>query len=121
MAQNIDYQKEVQESVKQEFDEFRADMLTRTKEEIFNNNYGIRFYTELHAFLTSEYIGDHLDDKNMEGLYQDKGAILSELYSYYLHEEYSSINNWGDTADLVRDYNERYYSEIVNREESELE
>lgn len=50
MSNKTNYLKAVRENVTVEFQEYREAELKKSKEEIFNDNYKIRFYTELADF-----------------------------------------------------------------------
>lgn len=54
MTEEIDYRAAVAENVTQEYNDFYAAEMQKSKEEIFNDAYQIHFYNELKEFLTSE-------------------------------------------------------------------
>lgn len=87
--------------VEKEFKEYKENMLLKTKEEIFNNNYKIRFCVEMH-----EYFYDIpeilLDDIEIDILISVYGNLLEVLYDFYLKREYASINSWEDITDWVK-------------------
>jgi len=41
------------------------------------------------------------------------------LYDHYLYTDYASINTWDDVRDMVRTYNDRHYSDLLEEFEAE--
>lgn len=111
-SQNQSYIDSVRESVEKEYQTFFDTEMSKTKEEIFNNNYMIRFYDELHCFIDSE-IENNLRKSDIKALSQDAPHILSELYAYYLSSEFASIDNYADISVMICEYNDKYHTEIV--------
>ena len=112
--ENMSLEERVKESVEKEYQAFYAEEVKKTPEELINrDNYKIRFFNEMSAFL-GEDIKDNLTDRDLQALLVDSPQILENLYDYYLGSEYASINNYSDDADLVRDYNDKYHEEIVS-------
>ena len=101
----------VKEREQAEFDRFYAETMEKPPKEIFADNYKIRFYEEISEFL--KYNEDEIEDIHYEALSEDGDSVLSLLYDYYLKNEYASINNYSDTADLIRDYTEYYHEDIL--------
>lgn len=102
----------VQNAVFDEFESFKKKELLKSKKEIFEDNYQIRFYDEVSNFL--ECIDDGaLDNIHWKCLNEDSGSILNKMYNYYLNSEYASINNTDDLLDLITDYNKSYHHEIL--------
>lgn len=84
-----------------EFKNFKHLELQKSKEEIFKDNYKIRFFDELHEFLISET--DLGSEKEM--VVVSKGnCFITLLYDFYLSKEYASINTWDDVLDMILDY-----------------
>lgn len=109
----INYAELVEKSVENEYKNFYDFELSRTTEQIINtDNYKIRFYNELSVFL-GEDGRDFLTDEQYEALYKDSPNIISFLYDYYLGSEYASINNYSDTAELIKDYNDKYHDDVL--------
>ena len=96
-----DLLKIVQENADKEFDGFKEAELQKGKEEIFNDNYQIRFFDEIHEFLISESL---LDSEELETIASEGTSFISLLYDFYLDREYASINSWDDIVDLIADY-----------------
>lgn len=88
-----------------EFEDFEKEMMTKTKQEIFNENYKIRFFSEINYFLQeNDGAGEYLEELDYnEELFESK-YFIETLYDYFLSCEYASINNWDDLEDLFRSY-----------------
>ena len=114
----FNYVNAVQENVRQEFDEFFAEEMQKPKEEIFNDSYKIRFYTELNEFLTANN-DDFLGRGEYRCLYEEGTHVIASLYDHYLYTDYASINTWDDVRDMVRTYNDRHYSDLLEEFEAE--
>ena len=115
MSNKTNYLKAVRENVTVEFQEYREAELKKSKEEIFNDNNKIRFYTELADFFECSPEA-YLDEEHFRCLYQDGKSVICCLYDYYLSNEYASINNRSDLTDMIRNYNEKYFSDILKSE-----
>ena len=106
-----DYEAEVIKSVNAEFEAYKSDVLTRSPEEIFYENYKIHVFTELKEVIEDK---TYLEPEHYRALYQERGSILHELYDDYLSEEYASVNSGTDTAEFIRDYCEHYHSAVMS-------
>ncbi len=104
------YRKLVNASVVKEFHLFKEEMLENSKEDVFKENYKIRFFDEIYNFFNDSE-EDTFDDNYMRVLTADDGDIISNMYDYYLDNEYASIANYGDTIELVKGYIEFEKSE----------
>lgn len=105
---------QVQESVLLEYLDFKEKKLKKSKEEIFRDYYEIHFYEELSNFISCGE--DILDERHFKCLLNDKGHILSNLYDYFLKQEYASISNYEDIAEFVFDYNKKYHHKTLYEE-----
>lgn len=119
MTKEINYQAEVAESVTKEFNEFYGHEMKKSKDEIFYDYYQIHFYNELKDFLVSEEGDYYLDEEEFKCLHNKGIDIIASLYSYYLKEEYASINNWEDISDFIKDYNKHYHDSSMGGTEIE--
>lgn len=113
MTEQIDYRAAVAENATQEFNEFYATEMEKTKEGIFDDYYKIHFYNELKDFLTADGETHYLNEDGFRCLYQDGKSVLACLYDYYLKDEYASTVNWEEISDFINNYNEKYYSNIL--------
>lgn len=98
------------ELAERSFEDFKKKMLEKSKEEIFNNNYEIRFYDEMYEFFTgggSESLGEH----TVVVLYSLGRNLLNLLYDDYIGREYSSINSWDDICEWLDQYAENTETE----------
>lgn len=106
-----DYEEEVKRSVNAEFETYKADVLTRSPEDIFYANYKIHVFTELKEVIEGS---GYLEPEHYKALYEERGSILHELYDDYLGNEYSSVNTGTDTAEFIMDYCEKYHSAVMS-------
>ena len=110
-----DYEAEVIKSVNAEFEAYKSDVLTRSPEEIFYENYKIHVFTELKEVIEmGSDNGGYLEPEHYRALYQERGSILHELYDDYLGEEYASVNTGTDTAEFIKDYCEHYHPAVMS-------
>ena len=119
MAEETDCRTEVAKSVTKEFNEFYAQEIKKSKEEIFYDYYQIHFYNELKEFLVSEGVDNYIDENEFKSLKNNGIEIIASLYNYYLKDEYASINHWGDVSDLIKDYNKYYHNISIGGTEIE--
>lgn len=106
----IDYESEVIESVKNEYDNFQAEMLKSKPKKVFNNSYKIHLYNEFSEVIQSGK--EYLSDNDFKALYEDKGHILDSLYDDYIGSENYSVETYGDTAMFIKDYCESAHNDI---------
>ena len=94
------YMQEVQDRVDKEFDAFKANMLTKPVEDVFNSNYEIHVKTELHeTLLYDEYFSDRI----YRLLYKVGEGLLDFLYNEFITDEFASVNTYDDTARFIQD------------------
>ena len=115
-----DYEEEVINSVNDEFDAYKADVLSRPPEEIFLENYKIHVFTELTVVI-NEGVEDengygYLDIEHYKALYEERGGILNALYDDFVSNDYASVHNYQDTADFIKEYCESYHSAVMSGE-----
>ena len=94
------YKQEVQERVEKEFEAFKADMLTKTLEEVFNSNYEIHVKTELKETL---FYDEYFSDRIYRLLYKVGDDLLDFLYNEFISDEFASVNTYDDTARFIQD------------------
>lgn len=94
----------VAENAEIEFNEFKDDELEKSKEEIFEDNYKIRFFDEMHEFLISENL---LQSYELSVIAKHGTAFISHLYDFYLGSEYAAITNWEEVVDMIADFCDR--------------
>lgn len=110
-----DYEAEVRKSVNAEFEAYKSDVLTRSPEEIFYENYKIHVFTELKEVIEmGSGVGGYLEPEHYRALYQERGSILHELYDDYLGEEYASVNSGTETAEFIKDYCGHYHPAVMS-------
>lgn len=116
MNEKIDYIAEVIESVNQEYNDFRNELMQQSKEEIFDNGYKIFVYTALHDYIEMEI----MDEIDYKCLHQEKGSILSLLYDEYIGNEDFNIESDDDKVGFFSWYNNEFHKDILEEAE-ELE
>lgn len=92
--------KHIKELIKQ-CELFRNEQLTKSKEEIYDKFYTIRFYEEIKEYLISflDYDEDSCEVKELEEVLRNRS--MSELFDDFLSYEYSSIDNWESLRDFL--------------------
>ena len=113
----IDYEAEVIKSVNTEFEVYKADVLSRSPEDIFYENYKIHVFTELKDVIDTGTENGYLEKEHYRALYEDRGSILTELYDDFIGDEYASLNTGTDTAEFIKDYCEYYHADAMTEKE----
>ena len=119
----INYEAEVIKSVNAEFKIYRADMLSKSAEEIFEDSYKINAMSELKDILEIGTEHGYLQPEYYRALYEDRGSILTMLFDDYIKDEYASLDSSGEAANFIRDYCERHHKAALYtkpKEEEEL-
>lgn len=112
----IDYEAEVIKSVNTEFEIYKADVLSRSPEDIFYENFKIHVFTELKDAIDTGTENGYLEKEHYRALYEERGSILTGLYDDFVGSEYASVNSYTDTAEFIRDYCEHYHKEVLHEE-----
>ena len=112
-VESPNYKELVRESVKKEFEEFKANLMGKSAEEIFQSNYEIHIKTELFDTLCGEYVD--VGEEYYRALYEevDHGGILQQLYDDFISSENASVNTGEDTIFFIKDYCEHYHSDVM--------
>ena len=107
------YKELVVNSIEKEFEEFKANLMGKSAEEIFQNNYEIHIKTELFDTLCGEYVD--VGEEYYKALYEevDHGGILQQLYDDFISSENASVNTGEDTIFFIKDYCEHYHSDVM--------
>ena len=113
LVESPNYKELVVNSVKKEFEEFKANLMSKSAEEIFQCNYEIHIKTELFDTLCGEY--DDFGEEYYRALYEevDHGGILQQLYDDFISSENASVNTGEDTIFFIKDYCEHYHSDVM--------
>lgn len=116
-VESPNYKELVVNSVEKEFEEFKANLMGKSAEEIFQNNYEIHVKTELFDTLCGEYVD--VGEEYYKALYAevDHGGILQQLYDDFLGSEYASVSTGEDTLSFIKDYCEHYHDDILREEQ----
>ena len=109
----IDYEAEVIKSANTEFEVYKADMLSKSAEDIFNENYKIHVFYELKEAIAAGSEDGYLQPEHFAALYADRGSVLHSLFDDFIGREEASVNTYGDTLDHIIHYCEQYHSDII--------
>lgn len=77
--------KQLIEKINIEYDEFKANTLNLTNEEIFNRSAEIDFKTNMKEYLLND--DNEISDTVLENLSLIDGSILDELYGVYIESD----------------------------------
>ena len=108
-VKEIDYEAEVIKSVNTEFEVYKADMLSKSAEAIFEDSYKINTMSELKDILEIGTEHGYLQSEYYRALYEDRGSILTMLFDDYIKDEYARLDTSDEAAEFVRDYCERHH------------
>ena len=117
----VDYEDAVINRVNDEFEAFKSGLLSLAPEEVFNESYKIHVYTELKETIALGAENGDLELGQYKALYSERGNILNELYLDFIEDESASVNTFGDTAEFIRNFCDRNYSEIEILHEPETQ
>ena len=112
-VESPNYKELVVNSIEKEFEEFKANLMGKSAEEIFQSNYEIHIKTELFDTLCGEY--EDFGEEYYRALYEevDHGRILQQLYDDFTSSENASVNTGEDTIFFIKDYCEYYHSDVM--------
>ena len=115
-VESPNYKELVVNSIEKEFEEFKANLMGKSAEEIFQNNYEIHVKTELFDTLCGEYVD--VGEEYYKALYEevDHGGILQQLYDDFISSENASVSTGEDTLSFIKDYCEHYHDDILREE-----
>ena len=113
LVESPNYKELVVNSIEKEFEEFKANLMGKSAEEIFQSNYEIHIKTELFDTLCGEY--EDFGEEYYRALYEevDHGGILQQLYDDFTSSENASVNTGEDTIFFIKDYCEYYHSDVM--------
>ena len=120
-VESPNYKELVVNSIEKEFEEFKANLMGKTAEEIFQSNYEIHIKTELFDTLCGEY--DDFGEEYYKALYEevDHGGILQQLYDDFTSSENASVSTGEDTIFFIKDYCEHYHSDVMKEFKEQLD
>ena len=108
-VKEIDYEAEVVKSVNIEYEVYKADMLSKQPEEVFDESYKINAMSELKDVVEIGTKNGYLQPEYYRALYEDRGSILTMLFEDYIKDEYASLDTSDEAAEFIRDYCERHH------------
>ncbi len=112
-VKEIDYEAEVIKSVNTEFEVYKADILSRSPEDIFYENYKMHVMTELKEVIEEGVQDGYWEEEHYKALYEERGSILTALYDDFIGDEYASVNSYGETAEFIKNYCEQYHQSAM--------
>ena len=112
-VESPNYKELVVNSIEKEFEEFKANLMGKSAEDIFQSNYEIHIKTELFDTLCGEYVD--VGEEYYRALYEevDHGGILQQLYDDFISSENASVSTGEDTIFFIKDYCEHYHSDVM--------
>ena len=112
-VESPNYKELVVNGIEKEFEEFKANLMGKSAEEIFQSNYEIHIKTELFDTLCGEYVD--VGEEYYRALYEevDHGGILQQLYDDFISSENASVSTGEDTIFFIKDYCEHYHSDVM--------
>ena len=119
LVESPSYKELVVNSIEKEFEEFKANLMSKSAGEIFQSNYEIHIKTELFDTLCGEY--EDFGEEYYRALYEevDHGGILQQLYDDFISSENASVSTGEDTIFFIKDYCEHYHSDVMKEYLSE--
>ena len=120
-VESPNYKELVVNSIEKEFEEFKANLMGKSAEEIFQSNYEIHIKTELFDTLCGEYVD--VGEEYYRALYEevDHGGILQQLYDDFISSENASVSTGEDTIFFIKDYCEHYHSDVMKESKEQLD
>ena len=113
-----DYKQELKASVDAEYDEFKETLCAQGTDEVFNHSFEVNAKTEFMLSITEDA---EYEPWVYKGLYQEAGSVLANLYEEYVSNPKGSINSQADTEAFIKDYCEKYYSDLHEEFNEEVE
>ena len=80
------------EKIEKEYEDFRNEVLSLSKEEIYNKSFEINFYVNIYEYL--EFQEYDIPEK----------MTLLDLFEFYKKREYLDCNNYEDIDLLIYEY-----------------
>lgn len=99
--------KQLIEKINIEYDEFKANTLNLTNEEIFNRSAEIDFKTNIKEYLTND--DTEIGETALENLSLIDGSILDELYGVYVESD--TYYTFDDICEEILGYFEDSYDD----------
>ncbi len=113
-----DYKHELKASVDAEYDEFQETLCAQGADEVFNHSFEVNAKTEFMLSITEDA---EYEPWVYKGLYQEAGNVLANLYDEYVSNPKGSINSQEDTEAFIKGYCEKYYSDLHEEFNEEVE
>lgn len=111
----IDYEREVKESVAEEYDEFKSEMASRAGDEVFRESYRINAYNSFSSVI--EEMEEYFSDADYRALYEERGHILGNLYDEFLKSDGYPVDDYDETVEFIKDYCKHFHGEFYSGKE----
>lgn len=86
------------------FERYRSEMLTHSKEEVFNKSLRNHFYIAVSDYIGSFGIEQSFGTDDIAKLAELGECVLDVLYDEYLGYEECSVVTWNGIEELLRNY-----------------
>ena len=121
--EKIDFVQKVISRITLEYNTWKADLLSKDKEYIFNRNYEIHAYNEFFEYLQDD-AGNEMQDRQLsenvwESLYNEGECLLQQLWDYYIDCELASTESYEEIRNLIYNYCQYFHEDIMNRKEED--
>ncbi|MCM1220223.1 MAG: DUF3849 domain-containing protein, partial [Lachnospiraceae bacterium] len=110
----VGYEREVKESVAEEYDGFKAGFTQKSPNEVFEESYRIGVYNSLSSVI--ENMEEYFSEADYKALYEERGHILGNLYDEYLKTDGNFIEDYDETVAFIKDYCKHFHGEFYYRE-----
>lgn len=118
IEEEVEYSTLVAENIQKEYEQFCANELRQSKEEIFADSYRIQFYKEIHGYLTNSL--NPLDYEHYKALNLEGEKVIALLWKENLKSGVMNIGDWDRITNFIDNYARCFHKEIF-KEEAEVE
>lgn len=98
------YDEIITQNVKQEFENFKSEQISRLPITVFENAGKIHFYKEIFTYVSNNTLEDIFNKADLKCLAQCKEKLISILYEEYISKEHLSITNWETIQEIFESY-----------------
>lgn len=100
----MSYNEIISKNIKEEFDAFKKDQISKLPITIFENAGKIHFYNEIFTFVSSNTLDDIFNRKQLKMLADCKTNLISIMYDEYCSKENLGITNWDSIQEIFESY-----------------
>lgn len=91
-------------NVKEEFDAFKKEQISKMPITIFENAGKIHFYKEIFTYISNNNLQDIFSNNDLKRLVNCKNKLIWLLYEEYLSKERLSITNWETIQEIFESF-----------------